>query len=90
MEIDNDGRQKKMDKILRELMEDDIGKKLKKKVMDWKWKKKKLVEESTGPRGSSSLNFLNFLNELFISKRQYILGKETRCGLLLLLRDSTI
>ena len=40
MEIDNDGRQKKMDKILRELMEDDIGKKLKKKVMDWKRKKK--------------------------------------------------
>ena len=36
MEIDNDGRQKEMDKILRELMEDDIGKKLKKKVMDWK------------------------------------------------------
>ena len=89
MEIDNDGRQKKMDKILRELMEDDIGKKLKKKVMDWK-RKKKLVEDSTGPRGSSSLNFLNFLNELFIIKRQYILGKETRCGLLLLLRDSTI
>ena len=27
---------KKLDKILRELMEDDIGKKLKKKVMDWK------------------------------------------------------
>ena len=64
MEIDHDGRQKKMDKILRELMEDDIGKKLKKKAMDWK-RKKNLVEDSTGPRGSSSLNFLNFLNELF-------------------------
>ncbi|KAK7851162.1 hypothetical protein CFP56_042728 [Quercus suber] len=62
MEIDNDGRQK-MDTILIELMEDDIGKKLKKMVMNWK--KNKLVEESTGPRGSSSLNFLD---ELFLSK----------------------
>ena len=44
-------------------MEDDIGKKLKKKVMDWK--KNKLVEESADPRGSSSLNFFN---ELFLSK----------------------
>ena len=34
------------------------------KVVDW-GNKNKLVEESTGPRGSSSLNFLN---ELFLSK----------------------
>ena len=40
MEIDNDGRQK-MDTILIELMEADIGKKLKKMVMNWK--KNKLV-----------------------------------------------
>lgn len=58
MEIDNDGRQK-MDTILIELMEDDIRKKFKIKVMVWE--KNKLVEESTGPRGSSSLNFLNEL-----------------------------
>ena len=46
METDNDGRQN-MDTILMELMEDDIGKKLKKKVMDWKkktnWLKSPLV-----------------------------------------------
>ena len=73
MEIDNDGRQKKKDKILRELMEDDIGKKLKKKVMDWKKKTKNWLKSPLVRVVSS----LNFLNELFIIKRQYILGKET-------------
>ena len=56
-------------------MEDDIGKKLKKKVMDWK--KNKLVEESADPRGSSSLNFFN---ELFLSKGSIFQARELDVG----------
>uniref|UniRef100_A0A5B7A9T4 Glycosyltransferase n=1 Tax=Davidia involucrata TaxID=16924 RepID=A0A5B7A9T4_DAVIN len=52
MEMDNDVKRDEVEKLVRELMEGENGKKLKNKAMDWK----KMAEEATGPDGSSSLN----------------------------------
>ncbi|KAL0015324.1 hypothetical protein SO802_002393 [Lithocarpus litseifolius] len=55
MEIDNDVKREKVEKIVRELMETEKGKKMKKNAMEWK----KIAEEATCPLGSSSINFNN-------------------------------
>jgi hypothetical protein len=62
MEIDKDAKRGEVEKIMREFMEGNKGKKMKKKVMEWK----KLAEEATGPHGSSSINLDKLLNELVL------------------------
>jgi hypothetical protein len=62
MEIDNRANREEVAKTVRELMEGDKGKKMKKKVMEWK----KLAEEATGPHGSSSINLNNLVNEVLL------------------------
>ena len=64
MEIDNDVKREDVEKIVRELMEREKGKKMKKKVMEWK----KLAEEAIEPLGSSSINLNNLVNEVLLSK----------------------
>jgi len=64
MEIDNSANMEDVEKIVRELMEGDKGKKMKNKVMEWK----KLAEEAAGPHGSSSINLNNMVNEVLLSK----------------------
>jgi hypothetical protein len=64
MEIDNGAKRGEVEKIVRELMEGNKGKKMKKKVMEWK----KLAEEATGPHGSSSINLDKLVNEVLLSK----------------------
>jgi hypothetical protein len=64
MEIPSHANREEVEKIVRELMEGDNGKKMKKKVMEWK----KLAEEATGPHGSSSINLNNLVNEVLLPK----------------------
>ena len=64
MEIDFDIKRVEEEKIVRELLEGDKGKKMKKKAMEWK----KLAEEATSPIGSSSINLKNFVSEALLSK----------------------
>ena len=64
MEIDSDIKRDEVQKIVRELMEGDKGKKMKKKALEWK----KLAEEARGPLGSSSINLKNLVSEVLLSK----------------------
>lgn len=52
MEIDNDVKRDQVEKLVRELMDGEKGKKMKKKAMKWK----EIAEKACGPGGSSSLN----------------------------------
>ncbi|GMN27439.1 hypothetical protein TIFTF001_001640 [Ficus carica] len=63
LEIDNDVKRGQVENLVRELMEREKGKNLKSKAMEWK----KLAEEATGPQGSSSLNFLNLVNQVLLA-----------------------
>ncbi|KAF3946344.1 hypothetical protein CMV_027380 [Castanea mollissima] len=64
MEIDFDVKREEVEKMVRELLEGDKGKKMKKKAMEWK----KLAEEATGPLGSSSINLKNLVSDVLLSK----------------------
>ncbi|KAF3953034.1 hypothetical protein CMV_021475 [Castanea mollissima] len=64
MEIDFDVKREEVEKMVRELLEGDRGKKMKKKAMEWK----KLAEEATCPLGSSSINLKNLVSEVLLSK----------------------
>ncbi|KAJ4828770.1 hypothetical protein Tsubulata_045221 [Turnera subulata] len=59
MEIDREVDRNNIEKLVRELMEGEEGKKLKSKVMEWK----KLAEEATSPDGSSSINLDKLMDE---------------------------
>ncbi|CAL5329592.1 unnamed protein product [Camellia sinensis] len=60
LEIDSDVKREEVEKLVRELMEGEKGKKMKKKTMVWK----KAAEEAAGASGSSSLNFDKLVSEL--------------------------
>ncbi|XP_021801349.1 7-deoxyloganetin glucosyltransferase-like [Prunus avium] len=62
MEISNDVKRDEVEKLVKELMEGEKGKKMKNKVMEWK----KLAEEATGPHGSSSTNLDNLVNQVLL------------------------
>ncbi|CAL9013426.1 unnamed protein product [Prunus brigantina] len=64
MEISNDVKRDEVGKLVKELMEGEMGKKMKNKVMEWK----KLAEEATGPDGSSSTNLENLVNQVLLRK----------------------
>ncbi|KAI8027122.1 UDP-glycosyltransferase 85A3 [Camellia lanceoleosa] len=53
MEVDGSVRRKKMEGLVRELMEGEKEKKMRRKAMEWK----KRAEEATRPSGSSYVNF---------------------------------
>ncbi|KAJ4845126.1 hypothetical protein Tsubulata_038392, partial [Turnera subulata] len=59
MEIDREVDRNNIEKLVRELMEGEEGKKLKSKVTEWK----KLAEEATSPDGSSSINLDKLMDE---------------------------
>jgi UDP:flavonoid glycosyltransferase YjiC (YdhE family) len=63
MEIDNNVRREEVEKLVRELMEGEKGKKMREKAMDWK----RLAEEATEPTGSSSINLEKLVSELLLS-----------------------
>ncbi|CAL8138733.1 unnamed protein product [Prunus armeniaca] len=52
MEIDNNVKKDKVEKLVRELMEGEKGEKMKNKAKEWK----KLAGEATGSQGSSVKN----------------------------------
>ena len=60
MEIDNNVKRDEVEKLIRELMEGDKGKKMKTKAMEWK----KFGEKATSPKGSSTLNLDKLVNVL--------------------------
>ncbi|KAI7988682.1 7-deoxyloganetin glucosyltransferase [Camellia lanceoleosa] len=60
MEIENNVKRDEVEKLVRELIEGEKGKKMKNKAMEWK----KLVEKATSPGGSSSLNLDKLVNVL--------------------------
>ncbi|CAL9013434.1 unnamed protein product [Prunus brigantina] len=62
MEISNDVKRDEVEKLVKELMEGEKGKKMKNKVMEWK----KLAEEATGPHGSSFTNLDNLVNQVLL------------------------
>ena len=64
MEIDFDIKREEVEKIVREFLDGDKGKKMKKKAMDWK----KLDEEATSPLGSPSINLNDLVSEVLLSK----------------------
>ena len=53
-----------VEKIVRELLEGDKGKKMKKNAKQWK----KLAEEATSPLCSTSINLKNLVSEVLLSK----------------------
>lgn len=63
MEIDNNVRREEVQKLVRELMEGEKGKKMREKAMDWK----RLAEVATEPTGSSSINLEKLVSELLLS-----------------------
>ncbi|KAM5585663.1 7-deoxyloganetin glucosyltransferase [Rosa sericea] len=65
MEINNKVKRDNVEKIVKELMEGDKGKKMKNKVLEWK----KLAEEATAPHGSSSKNLKDLVNQVLLKKR---------------------
>ncbi|TQE06638.1 hypothetical protein C1H46_007704 [Malus baccata] len=64
MEIDNDVKRDEVEKLVRELMEGEKGKKMKRKANEWK----KLAEEATGPHGSSIKNLDFVVNNVLQGK----------------------
>ncbi|XP_062011736.1 7-deoxyloganetin glucosyltransferase-like [Rosa rugosa] len=65
MEIKTDVKRDNVEKLVKELMEGDKGKKMKSKALEWK----KLAEEATAPYGSSSTNLDNLVNQVLLRKR---------------------
>ena len=65
MEVDGDVKREDVEKLVRELMDEEKGKKMKKKAMEWK----KLAEEAIIPGGSSYNNFNKLLSNVLLSKK---------------------
>ncbi|GAV92514.1 UDPGT domain-containing protein [Cephalotus follicularis] len=64
MEINSDVKRDEVEILVRELMEGEKGKDMKKKAMEWK----KLAEESTtSPNGSSYKNFEELIHQVLLS-----------------------
>ncbi|XP_059447966.1 7-deoxyloganetin glucosyltransferase-like [Corylus avellana] len=63
MEIDNDVKRDDVEKLVRELMEGDKGKEMKRKVMEWKMK----AEEAAKPGGSSYQNLDKLIADVLLA-----------------------
>ena len=64
MEIDCDIKKEEVEEIIRELLEANEGKKMKKKDVEWK----KLAEEAASPLGSSSTNIKILVSAMLLSE----------------------
>ena len=64
MEIDCDIKKEEVQEIVRELLEKDKGKKMKKKAVEWK----KLAEKAASPLGSSSINLKLLVSAVLLSE----------------------
>ncbi|KAL7206025.1 hypothetical protein ACSBR2_018860 [Camellia fascicularis] len=60
LEIDSDVKREEVEKLVRELMEGEKGKEMKRNAMEWK----KKAEEAVGAGGSSSLNLDNLFSQV--------------------------
>ncbi|PRQ52303.1 putative 7-deoxyloganetin glucosyltransferase [Rosa chinensis] len=60
--ISNDVKRDEVEKLVKEVMEGEKGKRMRNKAMEWK----KLAEESTGPHGSSSTNLDYLVNQVLL------------------------
>ncbi|KAF2294094.1 hypothetical protein GH714_007455 [Hevea brasiliensis] len=65
MEIDYNVKRDEVEKLLKELMEGEKGKEMKKKALEWKRK----AEEATAPNGSSYINLDRLIEEVLLSTR---------------------
>ena len=63
MEIDNNVQRDEVEKLVRELMDGEKGKELKKKAMEWKIK----AEDATKPSGSSYQNMDKLIFEVLLA-----------------------
>uniref|UniRef100_A0A6N2LN58 Anthocyanidin 3-O-glucosyltransferase n=1 Tax=Salix viminalis TaxID=40686 RepID=A0A6N2LN58_SALVM len=69
MEIGNDIKREQVKELVRELMEAEKGKKIKKQAVEWK----KLAEEATAPNGIPSMTFDKLVNEvLLVGNLEYV------------------
>ncbi|KAF7848368.1 hypothetical protein BT93_L2054 [Corymbia citriodora subsp. variegata] len=66
MEIDGDVKREDVERQVRELMEGESGKEMKRKVMEWK----EMAREATRPFGSSFLNLHEVINKVLLSPRR--------------------
>ena len=62
MEINSDVKRNEVESLVRELMEGNKGKEMRKKTMEWK----KLAEESSDNQGSSYKNFIDMINKVLL------------------------
>ncbi|KAJ4967278.1 hypothetical protein NE237_019127 [Protea cynaroides] len=67
-ETNNNVMRDEVEKLVRELIEDDKGKEMKSNVMMWK----KKAEEATTSVGSSFLNFDNMVNQILLSNGSHL------------------
>ncbi|KAL3733139.1 hypothetical protein ACJRO7_022633 [Eucalyptus globulus] len=66
MEIDNDVKRDEVERQVRELMEGERGKEMKRKAMEWK----EMAREATRPSESSFLNLDEMINKVLLSPRR--------------------
>ncbi|XP_062077084.1 7-deoxyloganetin glucosyltransferase-like [Humulus lupulus] len=62
MEIDSDVKRDEVEKLVRELIDGEKGKEMRKKAMEWK----RTAEDSTEPGGSSLVNFDKMIAEVLV------------------------
>ncbi|XP_027073713.1 7-deoxyloganetin glucosyltransferase-like [Coffea arabica] len=65
VEIDNNANRTQVEKVVKELMEAEKGKEIKKKTLDWKSKAQKAIK----PGGSSYLNLDKMIEEVLLSPK---------------------
>ncbi|EXB55268.1 UDP-glycosyltransferase 85A2 [Morus notabilis] len=66
MEIDSDVKREKVEKLVRELMDGEKGKEMRRNALEWKRK----AEEATEAGGSSLTNFEKLIEEVLLFKNQ--------------------
>ncbi|KAF8026343.1 hypothetical protein BT93_F2972 [Corymbia citriodora subsp. variegata] len=60
LEMDGSVKRDEVERLVRELMEGEVGKKMRSKAMEWR----KMAEEAVGENGSSSMNLEKLLDEV--------------------------
>ncbi|TXG52766.1 hypothetical protein EZV62_021935 [Acer yangbiense] len=70
LEIDSTSNRDEIEKSVRELMEGEMGKQMKKTAMEWKLLAEKAA---TAPNGSSHLNLEKIIKEVLLTSRSYII-----------------
>ncbi|KAJ4851592.1 hypothetical protein Tsubulata_024728 [Turnera subulata] len=63
MEINSDVKRDEVESLVRELMEEEKGKEMKRKALEWK----QMAEEAAGPAGSSYVNLDTLIHQVLLS-----------------------